>query len=38
LPVSVCLVGEFAASLENESVAEAAPDAAGLKVTVKEVV
>jgi hypothetical protein len=38
LPVSVCVVGEFAASLENESVAEAVPDAAGLNVTVKGVV
>jgi hypothetical protein len=38
LPVNACTAGEFAASLENESVAEAVPDAAGLNVTVKEVV
>jgi hypothetical protein len=38
LPVNACAAGEFAASLENESVAEAVPDVAGLNVTVKEVV
>jgi hypothetical protein len=37
LPVNACAVGEFAASLENESVAEAVPDVAGLNVTAKEV-
>ena len=38
LPVNACVVGEFPASLENESVAEAVPDCAGLNVTVKKVV
>ena len=37
-PVNACAVGELAASLENESVADAVPDAAGLKVTVNGVV
>lgn len=37
LPANGCAVGEFAASLENESVAEAVPAVAGLNVIVKEV-
>jgi hypothetical protein len=38
LPVNACVAGEFAASLENESLAEAVPELAGLNVTVKEAV
>ena len=38
LPVKAWVVGEVAASLENESVADALPTVTGSKVTVKEVV
>jgi len=37
VPVIVCTVGEFDALLENDKVAEVAPLACGVKVTVKEV-
>jgi hypothetical protein len=36
LPVKVCAVGEFAASLANEREVDAVPVATGLKVTAKE--
>ncbi len=36
VPVKPSVVGEFAASLEKESVAVAVPDAAGANVTAKE--
>jgi len=38
VPVKPWAVGEFAASLEKESVAEAVPDVAGANVTVKDTV
>ena len=36
VPVRVAMVGELAALLTNEAVAEAAPVAAGVNVTVKD--